>query len=1072
MTVRRFAVITVLALAVALPTACSRKGSRGGPAPAPSAGSLRFSSASFAGAEPGGPVAITVQRVGGTAGAVGVSYATSDGTATAGADYTAASGTLSWADGDSSDKTFTVTVLDDGAVEGDETVGLALSLPTGGASLGSPSTATLTIADNDVPSAGAFQFSSATYSIIEDGGMATITVTRTGGTAGPVTVDYATSNGSATAGADYTAASGTLAWGDGDASDKTFAVTILDDAFVETNETINLALSNPTGGAVLGTQDTAVLTITDDDAAGTLQFSSAAYTVSETGVTATITATRASGSGGVVTVDYATSNGTATAGADYTAASGTLAWADGDVSPKTFTVTILDDPVQEGDETVNLALSNPTGGATIGTPGAAILTIVENDVAGTLQFASASFTIGEAGPTATIAVTRAGGSSGAVTVDWSVTGGTATPGADYVATPGTLSWADGDAADKTFTIAILEDGLLEGNETGLLGPPNPPGGATLGSPAAASLTILDNDVPGTLQFSSAAYSVDEGAGSATITVTRAGGTGGAVTVDYATADGTAIAGADYATSTGTLSWSDGDAAPKSFTVPITNDVEVEGNETVDLALSNPTGGATLGSPTAAVLTITDNDFYGTIQFSSATYSVNESGGTATITATRAGGTAGAVGVSYATIAGGTASAPQDYIPTAGTLAWADGDAADKTFTVTIVDNLLPEPDETVNLELSLPTGGATLGTPVAAVLTILDDDSASPGTLQFSSATYVVTEDGGTATITVTRNGGTSGLVTVDYATVPGGTATPGSDFTPASGTLGWLDGDATPKTFSVTILDDLMPEAAETVNLALTNPTGGATLGAPNTAVLTINDNDAAPGGTLQFSSATYTVAEDAGTVTITVTRAGGTAGFVTVDYATTLGTAMPTWDFTPKSGTLGWANGDGTPKTFTVTILDDIMPEGDEFFGVKLSNPTGGAMLGTPETATVTILDNDPAPGGFLQFSQPTYTVTENGLQATITVTRTVSTSGAVTVDYATVPGGSATPLQDYTPTFGTLMWADGDGASKTFTVTIIDDLLVELSETVNLALSNPTGGAALGTPNTATLTITDND
>ena len=100
--------------------------------------------------------------------------------------------------------------------------------------------------------------------------------------------------------------------------------------------------------------------------AGTLQFSAATYSVNENGGSVTITVTRTGGSNGAVGVSYATSNGTATAGSDYTATSGTLSWANGDTANKTFSVPIIDDSVYEGNETVNLTLSSPTGGATLG----------------------------------------------------------------------------------------------------------------------------------------------------------------------------------------------------------------------------------------------------------------------------------------------------------------------------------------------------------------------------------------------------------------------------------------------------------------------------------------------------------------------------------------------------------------------------------------------------------------------------------------------------------------------------------------------------------------------------------
>jgi hypothetical protein len=223
------------------------------------------------------------------------------------------------------------------------------------------------------------QFSLAAYSVNENGGSATITVTRTGGSSGAVGVSYATNNGSASAGSDYTSTSGILSWMDGDLADKTFTVPILTDTLAEGNETVNLTLSTPTGGAVLGSPSTAFLSIIDVPVTGTLQFSSAIYSVNENGGSATITVTRTGGSSGAVGVSYATSNGSASAGTDYTAASGILSWPNGDTSARTFTVPINNDGVNESNETVNLALSNPTGGATLGLPSTAVLNIANDD---------------------------------------------------------------------------------------------------------------------------------------------------------------------------------------------------------------------------------------------------------------------------------------------------------------------------------------------------------------------------------------------------------------------------------------------------------------------------------------------------------------------------------------------------------------------------------------------------------------------------------------------------------------------------------------------------------------------
>jgi YD repeat-containing protein len=376
-----------------------------------SGGNLQFSAATYGVGESGPTATITATRTGGSNGIVGVTYVTSNGTATAGSDYTATTNSLSWANGDTANKTFTVAILEDGAVEGSETINLTLSAPTGGAILGSQATAALTITDNDVAPSGTIQFSAATYSVGEAGPTVTITATRASGSNGVVGVTYATSNGTATSGSDYTATTNTLSWANGDTANKTFTVTILEDGTVEGNETVNLALSLPTGGATLGSQTTAVLTITDNDAApaGALQFSTSSYSVGEAGPTATITATRTSGSNGAVGVTYATSNGTATSGSDFTTTTSTLSWANGDTANKTFTVSILEDGSVEGSETVNLALSAPTGGATLGSPSTAVLTITDNDTSNTITISDISFSGTSFGETTTAYVTFTSG---------------------------------------------------------------------------------------------------------------------------------------------------------------------------------------------------------------------------------------------------------------------------------------------------------------------------------------------------------------------------------------------------------------------------------------------------------------------------------------------------------------------------------------------------------------------------------------------------------------------------------------------------------------------------------------
>jgi hypothetical protein len=229
------------------------------------------------------------------------------------------------------------------------------------------------------PASPTLQFSAATSSVGEAAGSASIGVTRTGSASGAVSVTYeTTTGGSAIAGADYTAVSGQLSWADGDTQTKTFSVPITNDTSVESNETVWLRLLSPTGGAVLGPQSTSVVTILDDDGPSTIQLGAATYAVNEGAGGLSITVTRSGNAAGSASVSYATRAGTALAGADFTHASGSLTWGDGQLGARTFSVPIINDTDVEGSETFTVELSNAAG-AVLGSPTTATVTITDND---------------------------------------------------------------------------------------------------------------------------------------------------------------------------------------------------------------------------------------------------------------------------------------------------------------------------------------------------------------------------------------------------------------------------------------------------------------------------------------------------------------------------------------------------------------------------------------------------------------------------------------------------------------------------------------------------------------------
>jgi hypothetical protein len=225
------------------------------------AGVLEFTATAFSGVEATSPMTIAVKRTGVVTAAATVVVKSADGTASAGADYTALTTTLRWAAGDATDKTISLAVLDDRISEASETLTLTLSEVTGD-TIGASAQTTLTIADFEQ---GALQFSTVDYQVNEEAGAVTIAVVRSGGSNGAVTISYATANRTATAPDYYLTKTGTLTFAEGVTS-QTFAVTIVNNTLGQIDRTVGLTLSTPGGGALAGERVSATLTIINDDA--------------------------------------------------------------------------------------------------------------------------------------------------------------------------------------------------------------------------------------------------------------------------------------------------------------------------------------------------------------------------------------------------------------------------------------------------------------------------------------------------------------------------------------------------------------------------------------------------------------------------------------------------------------------------------------------------------------------------------------------------------------------------------------------------------------------------------------
>ncbi|MDX1415485.1 MAG: Calx-beta domain-containing protein [Candidatus Promineifilaceae bacterium] len=340
--------------------------------------------------------------------------------------------------------------------------------------------------------------------------------------------------------------------------------------------------------------------------------------------------------------------------------------------------------------------------------------------------------------------------------------------------------------------------------------------------------------------------------------------------------------------------------------------------------------------------------------------------------------------------------------------------------------------------------------------------------VHFESTGYTV-EEGQQATVTVTLDSASAIPVMVDYKTydlpageLPPGTAAavPGVDYQVVSDTLMFSPGE-TSQTFSVTTLDNAELDGLKALGLELSNP-ASSTLGEPNTAILTIFDDETP---TVRFKSAEFIVDEGVGTAVIELLLSGPATTPVSVDFRTEDGTATAGEDYTAVTGeTITFAPGD-TSKNAMVTIIDDNLNELNETVALILENPSPAEAVIANSPATLVILDNDPEPQ--VQFKSDTITVGESVGKAIVDVTLSTMSGRAVTVAYET-GGGTATPGVDYEPASGTLTFQKGQMV-QSIEVIIKSDSGSESDETFNVSISNPDGGV-LGLPNTMQVTIAE--
>ena len=363
-----------------------------------------------------------------------------------------------------------------------------LGTPTN-ATLGATTTHTYTITDDDAAPTVAFAVASSSGGESTTSVNLTVNLSAASGKAVSVPFSVNVSSTATGGGTDYTIAASPLTFNAGEIT-KNISITINSDTTDENDETIVVDLGTPTN-ATLGATTTHTYTITDDDAAPTVAFAVASSSGGESTTSVNLTVNLSAASGKAVSVPFSVNvSSTATGGGtDYTIAASPLTFNAGEIT-KNISITINSDTTDENDETIVVDLGTPTN-ATLGATTTHTYTITDDDAAPTVAFSTSSSSGNETVTPANIAVTLSSASGLTVSVNYSVTGGTATSGTDYSLSAGTLTFNPSETT-KNISITIIDDGVVETNETIIVGL-NTPSNATLGAITSHTYTIMDND---------------------------------------------------------------------------------------------------------------------------------------------------------------------------------------------------------------------------------------------------------------------------------------------------------------------------------------------------------------------------------------------------------------------------------------------------------------------------------------------------------------------------------------------------------------------------------------------------
>ena len=914
-----------------------------------------------------------------------------------------------------------------------------------------------------------------------------------------VTVDWATDvdPGTAASGVDYTAFSGgTLTFAATDTS-KTVEVTVTGDALDEPDETIRIALSNPSG-AVVGSASTGVGTITDDDPTPTLTLALSdpdagrPDTIRESGAgnATTVTASLAGGTSGealTVTVSAASTYAALAADGGFTlSAARTLTIAAGQAaSAGTVTIAATDDIIDSADKTARVSGAVAGGHGLVAAPAARTLTIADEDSRPSSALALAPASISESGGVATVTATLSHPSAEAVTIAVSATASTGAVDGDFaLSTANTLTVAAGRTTSAgVVTVTAVGNGTdspdkqvtVKGSASGGLG---------LGAadPADATLTLRDDDGAPTVSLVLSSSSISENGGVATVSAALGGPSSEAVTVTVAAsavaASAVAASGAasgDFGLSGTTLTIA-ANATTSTGTVTITaSDNDVDAPDKRVTVSGTAAGGNGVADPANATLTLADDEALPTATLALSDSSISESGGISTVTATLSGASSAATTLTVTAAAGTHAAAGDFTLSAAATLTIAAGETASAgTVTVAAVADTTDSPDKLVTVGATA-AGGNGVADPAAATLTVTDDDALPTLTLTVSPSTIDESGAGSTATVTAALSHPSSAAVTVTVAAAAGSGAV-AADFTLSTATTLTIAAGATTSAGLVTVTAN--GNAVDSPNKSVTvsgTAAGGNGVANPPNVTLTLEDDDALPTVALALSSTS--ISETGGISTVTATLSGASSEAVTVTVAAAAGAGAVVGDFTLSTATTLTFAANATTSTGLVTVTANGNSVDSPNKSVTVSGTAaGGNGVADPPNVTLTLTDDETLPTVTLLLSEPDSSspdaISETGGISTVTATLSGASSAAVTVTVAAAAGTGAVAA-DFTLSTATTLTIAANATTSTGVVTVRANGNDVDSPNKSVTVSGTaSGGNGVADPPNVTLTLEDDE